>query len=152
MLFSTKALIVALAAAPAAYAGIGVHCGTTSDATLSDCTALLNDDATWSAAWAGTSNVCHYSNPNSGVVGGVAYNTACHGNCCIYYASMVGHTPDEAQTRADAQGLLGCADTAKNSINGLDFFDDGRGVCISDGNGCGDCFDDADFSGGCAIC
>ncbi|EKM50428.1 uncharacterized protein PHACADRAFT_166109 [Phanerochaete carnosa HHB-10118-sp] len=112
-------------------AGIGVHCGTRADATLSDCKALLNNDAT-------------YSNSDSGVINTVAYNTACHGNCCIYYASMVGNTPNEAQTRADAQGLLG--------INGLDFFEDGRGVCISNGNGCGDCFDDADFSGGCAIC
>lgn len=48
---------------------------------------------------------------------------------------MVGHAPDEAQTRADAQGLLGCADTTANKINGLDFFEDGRGVCISDGSG-----------------
>lgn len=40
--------------------GIGVSCGTTNDATLSDCQTLLNDDATWNAAWAGTSNVCQY--------------------------------------------------------------------------------------------
>ncbi|GJE91140.1 hypothetical protein PsYK624_072890 [Phanerochaete sordida] len=152
MLFSAIPLLAALAAAQLAYAGIGVHCGTTNDATLSDCKALLNDDATWDGAWAGTSNVCHYSNADSGVINGKAYNTACHGNCCIYYASMVGHTPDKGQTRADAQGLLGCADTDKDAVNGLDFFDDGRGVCISDGSGCGDCFDDADFSGGCSIC
>lgn len=54
---------------------------------------------------------------------------------CVYYASMVGGTPDEAQTRSDAQGLLGCADTTVDKINGLDFKDAGYGVCISDGDG-----------------
>ena len=60
MRFSIAAVLPALAFAQVALAGIGVHCGTTNDATLSDCQALLNDDATWSAAWAGTSNVCQY--------------------------------------------------------------------------------------------
>lgn len=38
-------------------AGQTVHCGTTSDATLSDCQALVDLD-TWNAAYAGTSNTC----------------------------------------------------------------------------------------------
>lgn len=35
----------------------GVHCGTTDDATLSDCQQLVTPE-TWNAAWAGSSNVC----------------------------------------------------------------------------------------------
>jgi hypothetical protein len=54
---------------------------------------------------------------------------------CIYYADMTGQTPNKDQTRSDAQGLLGCADTDVNKVNGLDFFDDGHGVCISNGSG-----------------
>ena len=67
--FATFAL-AALATANAAAVnstllsrGIGVHCGTTDDATLSDCQQLLNDDATWNAAWAGQRNVCQYVSP-----------------------------------------------------------------------------------------
>jgi len=37
--------------------GQNVHCGTTADATLSDCQQLV-DPATWSAAFAGSSNEC----------------------------------------------------------------------------------------------
>lgn len=125
-----------------------VHCGTTNDATFSDCQTLLNDDATWNAAWAGTSNVCHYTNVLMPAFDAVAYNTACHGNCCVYWASSSQEgSPDKDTTRANAQGLLGCADRDVNKINGLDHFkSQGYGVCISDGSGCGDCFDDADFA------
>lgn len=35
-----------------------VHCGTTQDATLSDCETLLYNDGVWNAAWAGNTNVC----------------------------------------------------------------------------------------------
>jgi hypothetical protein len=58
MQLSVFALLSTLVALPGALAGVGVHCGTTNDATLSDCQALLNDEGTWDAAWAGTSNVC----------------------------------------------------------------------------------------------
>jgi hypothetical protein len=76
--------------------------------------------------------------------------------------------PDKEQTRQDAMGLFGCADTAKNKINAMVFKDDGYGVCLSNGNGCSDCFgesgcginqtrvdfctDDKDFSGHCSKC
>ena len=60
MLLSSTAFLFALTSAKLALAGIGVHCGTTDDATLSDCQALLYDDGIWGAAWAGTSNVCQF--------------------------------------------------------------------------------------------
>jgi isochorismate hydrolase len=64
MRFATfSSLLATLLVAPGVFAGIGVHCGTTSDATLSDCQALLNDDTTWDAAWAGSSNVCQFVYP-----------------------------------------------------------------------------------------
>ncbi|KAJ7880078.1 hypothetical protein B0H13DRAFT_1886777 [Mycena leptocephala] len=152
MYFSTLFALVAISTAPAVFGQVGTHCGTTEDATYSDCQALV-DPATWSSAWAGSSNVCHYSNPDD-IFGApaTAYNTACHGNCCVYFASKTGGMPDEEQTRQDAMGLFGCADMAVNKINAMVFKEQAYGVCISDGNGCGDCFDDKDFSGGCANC
>ncbi|EIM91785.1 uncharacterized protein STEHIDRAFT_151145 [Stereum hirsutum FP-91666 SS1] len=151
--YITSLTVLAASVLPSVFAAVGIHCGTTSDATLSDCQALVDPD-TWNSVWAGTSNVCHYSNPNSGIVGGKAQNVACHGNCCVYVADggaknfqFVSET-----IRNEAAGLLGCGDTSKDKINGLDFFEDGHGTCISNGNGCGDCFDDSDFSGGCQIC
>lgn len=74
---------------------VGVHCGTTADATLSDCQQLVTP-GTWDIAWAGSSNVCQLSgcvNPRffHGIIdtppqysyglGAVAYNVACYGNC-----------------------------------------------------------------------
>ncbi|KAJ6538161.1 hypothetical protein DFH09DRAFT_1399900 [Mycena vulgaris] len=82
-----------------------------------------------------------------------AYNTACHGNCCVYFASKVaGGKPDKEQTRQDAMSLFGCVDMSSNKVNVLLFTEQAYGVCISNENGCGDCFDDKDFSGGCANC
>ncbi|KZV98981.1 hypothetical protein EXIGLDRAFT_831762 [Exidia glandulosa HHB12029] len=126
-----------------------VSCGTTSDATLSDCQALV-DPATWSAAFAGGSNVCHFTNGLN--FNAPAYNVACHGNCCAYYAPGFRTTAnfDENSLRDRAASLLGCGDTDKNSINGLTVATiDGSGVCLSNGDGCGDCFDDSDFFGTC---
>lgn len=140
-------------------------------ATFSDCQALI-DPATWDSAWAADTNVCHYKNPDDLFSApAVAYNTACHGNCCVYYASKVaGGKPDKGKTLQDAASLMGCADTAKNKINGMLYTEQAYGVCISNGNGCGDCFgesglprrrfscradlsaDDKDFSGGCGNC
>ncbi|EIM91784.1 uncharacterized protein STEHIDRAFT_151144 [Stereum hirsutum FP-91666 SS1] len=125
-----------------------VHCGTTSDATLSDCQALVELD-TWNAAYAGTSNTCHYTNVAFAQYNRVAYNVACHGNCCAYYAAG-SHTTasvDSTTVRERAASLLGCGDTKTNKINGLEVaVGDGSGVCLSNGNGCGDCFDDRDFT------
>ncbi|CAL1706547.1 unnamed protein product [Somion occarium] len=143
MRFSIISALTALIAAPSVLTQVGVHCGTTEDATLSDCQALV-DPGTWNGAWAGTSNVCHYTNPISLEIDAVAHNVACHGNCCVYVARS--DNPDKEQTRTEAQGLLGCGDTGANKINGLDFFADRHGVCLSNGNGCGDCFDDSDFA------
>ncbi|KAJ6565675.1 hypothetical protein B0H10DRAFT_2359153 [Mycena sp. CBHHK59/15] len=153
MHFSTLVALVTFSTAPAVFAQVGAHCGTTSDATYSDCQALV-DPATWDAAWAADSNVCHYRNSDD-LFGtpATAYNTACHGNCCVYFASKVaGGKPDKEKTRQDAISLFGCADTKVNKINGMVYTEQAYGVCISNGQGCGDCFDDKDFSGGCANC
>ncbi|KAJ6565845.1 hypothetical protein DFH09DRAFT_1314630 [Mycena vulgaris] len=136
-MYSALITLITFAAAPGVFAQVGVHCGTTSDATFSDCQALT-DPAT---------------NPDDLFAApAVAYNTACHGNCCVYFASKTGGKPDKEKTRQDALSLLGCADQSKNKINGLLFTEQAYGVCISNGKGCGDCFDDKDFSGGCANC
>ncbi|KAJ7309307.1 hypothetical protein DFH08DRAFT_974785 [Mycena albidolilacea] len=129
-----------------------VHCGTTSDATLSDCQALVQPD-TWAAAWAGDSNTCHWSSATPGWYNNKAYNVACHGNCCAYYSPYPGRsaTLDQEITRQRAASLLGCGATDVNKINGLEIAEaDRSGVCLSNGDGCGDCFDDNDFEASCA--
>lgn len=77
------AIILALGISSFAAAGPierrDVHCGTTSDATLSDCQVLTSDKAVWDAAWAGSSNVCHFTNPLANLYDHEAYNVACHG-------------------------------------------------------------------------
>ncbi|KAJ6565676.1 hypothetical protein B0H10DRAFT_2112658 [Mycena sp. CBHHK59/15] len=128
-----------------------VHCGTTSDATLSDCQALVQPD-TWNSAWAAGSNVCHWSSATPGWYNNKAYNVACHGNCCAYYSPYPNTDPtfDQEITRQRAQSLLGCGDAKVNKINGLEITRaDKSGVCLSNGNGCGDCFDDSDFASTC---
>ncbi|KAJ7664085.1 hypothetical protein B0H17DRAFT_1336823 [Mycena rosella] len=122
-----------------------VHCGTTQDATLSDCQALVTTD-TWNAAWSGKSNACHWG------LGNLAYNVACHGNCCTYFSIPGGNFPntlDRDSIRNRAASLLGCGDSGKNKINGLQVASgpDNSGVCLSNGDGCGDCFDNSDFTG-----
>ncbi|KAI5474418.1 hypothetical protein MNV49_003359 [Pseudohyphozyma bogoriensis] len=130
------------AASATNYFNTGVHCGTTSNAKLSDCQALINNQATWDAAWA-TGNSCTYWNLGSI---GIAYNMACHGNCCVYAAGRAsGVDYDKYTTQSEAAGLLGCGDASSDQINALQTFTD-HGICISDGNGCGDCFDDSDFT------
>ncbi|KAJ7874863.1 hypothetical protein B0H13DRAFT_2348434 [Mycena leptocephala] len=146
-----------------------VHCGTTSDATLSDCQTLVQPDV-WNAAWAGGSDTCQlvgravsssttdiasqsWSSPTPGWINIEAYNVACHGNCCAYYSPYPGRsaTLDQEITRQRAASLLGCGDTDVNKINGLEIAEaDRSGVCLSNGNGCGDCFDDNDFESSCA--
>ncbi|KAJ6567932.1 hypothetical protein DFH09DRAFT_437531 [Mycena vulgaris] len=128
-----------------------VHCGTTSDATLSDCQALVQPD-TWNSAWAAGSNVCHWSSARPGWYNVEAYNVACHGNCCAYYGPYPGRsaTFDQELIRQRAASLLGCGDASVNKINGLEITRaDASGVCLSNGDGCGDCFDDNDFASTC---
>ncbi|KAJ7925594.1 hypothetical protein B0H13DRAFT_2229619 [Mycena leptocephala] len=149
MYTSTLLALTTLATFPRVLAQVGVH------STFSDCQALT-DPATWDSAF-NTVNTCKYGSPdNIFHFPAMAYNTACHGNCCVYWAASYGGSgptvPDKEQTRQDAMGLFGCADTAKNKINAMVFKDDGYGVCLSNGNGCSDCFDDKDFSGHCSKC
>lgn len=58
----------------------------------------------------------------------------------MYYASHVGNKPDKETVRNDAAGLFGCADLSVNKVNAMVFKENGDGVCISNGDGCGDCF------------
>jgi hypothetical protein len=67
-------------------------------------------------------------------------SAACHGNCCVYFASKTGRKPDGEQTWRGAMGLFGCADMSANKINVMVFTEQAYGVCISNGDGCGDCF------------
>ncbi|KAJ7265038.1 hypothetical protein C8J57DRAFT_955408, partial [Mycena rebaudengoi] len=68
----TPLYLVTISAIPAVLA----HCGTTSDATFSDCQAQIDP-----------TNVCHYSNADDLFSApAVAYNTACYGHCCVYSA------------------------------------------------------------------
>ena len=51
MIFALAAILPAFIGSAAAtqYFNTGVHCGTTADATLSDCQALVNDQGIWDA-------------------------------------------------------------------------------------------------------
>ncbi|KAJ7261644.1 hypothetical protein C8J57DRAFT_1071947, partial [Mycena rebaudengoi] len=85
----TPLYLVTISAIPAVLAQVGVHCGSTSDATFSDCQALI-DPTTWDSAWVTDTNVCHYSNADDLFSApAVAYNTACYGHCCVYFASKL---------------------------------------------------------------
>ncbi|KAJ7598833.1 hypothetical protein C8J56DRAFT_1092710 [Mycena floridula] len=146
--FNKLLAFVALTAIPTFVLGEpGVHCGTTSDATLSDCQALV-DPNTWNSAWASGNNVCHYTNPISVEIDAEAFNVACHGNCCVYVARVAAADLDgkKEQIRNEAAGLFGCGDPSVDKVNAMQEFDDKHGTCISNGDGCGDCFDDADFA------
>jgi hypothetical protein len=52
-----------------------------------------------------------------------------------------GNENDKDRIKGEAQGLMGCADTSSSRINVIGQYSDYTGVCISDRNGCGDCFD-----------
>lgn len=148
-----------------ARASVGVHCGTTGDATLSDCQAMLNDQAFWDGEFNtdGESYLpnltipqnlyltncvnqfaatCTYTNPFTTALPTTAYNVACKGECCVYVAATGADTVLKETTRQEALGLLGCGDSGSNKINGMQKFDDGHAVCIGDRAACGDCFDD----------
>ncbi|ORX36081.1 hypothetical protein BD324DRAFT_630085 [Kockovaella imperatae] len=151
-MFAAIGLLSLLGSALAGPISIGkrddVHCGTTSDATLSDCQALVTPEI-WNQVF-NTGNVCHFTNPLANIYDGTALNLACHENCCVYYTNNQANPgsslyQSSETLRQAAAGLLGCGDTSANKINGLDNLD-GYAICISDGNGCGDCFDDADWA------
>ncbi|KZV97020.1 hypothetical protein EXIGLDRAFT_704321 [Exidia glandulosa HHB12029] len=114
-----------------------VHCGTTADATLSDCQNLVNNADVFNAAWAGNSNTCHYTNVVELKIDYPASNTACSGNCCVYYATGTtdNSVPDQETVRQRAIGLLGCGATDVNKVNALGVAADGSGVCLSNGDG-----------------
>ncbi|KAJ6469665.1 hypothetical protein DFH09DRAFT_1111136 [Mycena vulgaris] len=121
-----------------------IHCGTTSDATLSDCQVLVQPD-TWNAAWAAGSNVCqsvvYVFFPRRTDAASVGRARPPVG--CAYYSVYPGRdaTFDQELMRQRAQSLLGCGDQAANKINGLEITRaDRSGVCLSNGKGCGDCF------------
>ncbi|KAK7453235.1 hypothetical protein VKT23_011911 [Stygiomarasmius scandens] len=125
----------------------GVHCGTTDDANLDDCK-FLTDPKNWGAAFAGNNNKCHYTNPFTREFNAEAYNVGCHGECCVYVARIPSdQIQDQSESiRSIAAGLMGCADTSKGKVNAVNQLENGIGICVSNGHGCGDCFDDSDFS------
>ncbi|KAJ6610586.1 hypothetical protein B0H10DRAFT_2059586, partial [Mycena sp. CBHHK59/15] len=107
---------------------------------------------TWNSAWAVGSNVCHWSSATPSWYNNKAYNVTCHVNCCAYYLPYPNTDPTFNQeiTCQHAQSLLGCGDAKVNKINGLEITRvDKSGVCLSNGNGCSDCFDDSDFASTC---
>ncbi|TFK49816.1 hypothetical protein OE88DRAFT_1662507 [Heliocybe sulcata] len=107
-------------------------CGTTGDATLSDCQYMYDNWPNF-PDWSPT---CHYYD---GVGSSTAWRPACNGNCCVYTDWNGGLWAD---IRTAVSHLLDCGDKAKNTVNGvLQVVDSGR-VCISNGDGCGDCFED----------
>ena len=61
MRFTTLTALLSLAAVPSVFGqgiNVGVHCGTTDDATFSDCQALV-DPTNWANAFT-TNSVCQY--------------------------------------------------------------------------------------------
>ncbi|KAJ7268479.1 hypothetical protein C8J57DRAFT_1325237 [Mycena rebaudengoi] len=119
-----------------------VYCGTTSDASLGDCNIMFDQ---WDGLFE-TASQCSFLNSAWGSVIRPAWNVACSGNCCVYVAGYgSGGEIDKNKIKGQAQGLMGCADKSSGRINAMQQFDDFTGVCISDRNGCSDCFDDSDF-------
>jgi len=113
-------------------------CGVAGDATLSDCQTLVN------SGWSNFdySRTCHFRN-SAGLPSGQAWNPICSpGNCCIYVAND-GYKSNPDALKAAVQKILGCQDAAKNKVNGAMPAAVGQAfsVCVSDGKGCGDCFD-----------
>ncbi|WVR03729.1 hypothetical protein IAU60_000724 [Kwoniella sp. DSM 27419] len=123
-----------------------VKCGTTKDATFSDCQALTQDPNLWNSVWAGGSNKCGVINWSIGPTPFSAWNVACHENCCVYMTDMNGQTNDPTQydtqdaIRNNAASLLGCADTAADKVNAVGIFYHTYLLCLSNGDGCGDVY------------
>ncbi|EJD48394.1 hypothetical protein AURDEDRAFT_29161, partial [Auricularia subglabra TFB-10046 SS5] len=100
-------------------------CGTTGDATLSDCQYLFDQWPNF-PDWSPT---CHYGVHK-------AWNPTCYQNCCVYTDWDGGLWTD---IKLAVDHLIDCGDPGKNTVNGVvEIVDSGR-VCISNGDGCGDC-------------
>ncbi|KAJ7268476.1 hypothetical protein C8J57DRAFT_1325235 [Mycena rebaudengoi] len=145
-----SALIASASAAARPWNGtqprdIGVHCGTTQDASLSDCNNLINN---WDSLYNADSGSCHFVVAGNVFDFGKALTVACSGTCCVYVTGFCDPSdlPDKEQIKSEAQGLLGCADKGKGLINGMHQFESDRhATCVGGRNGCGDCFDDSDY-------
>ncbi|KAL8286593.1 hypothetical protein RQP46_004610 [Phenoliferia psychrophenolica] len=83
-LYLTLGLISAFASLAVAEDAQIVHCGTTSDATLSDCHNLIDNVDTWNAAF-NTNNICHFFAFNSNF-----RRRQFHARC-RHWASGIGH-------------------------------------------------------------
>jgi len=107
-------------------------CGITNDASLPDCQYLI---ANYPSA-PNFGNKCHYY---KFPLFHDAFDTACHGTCCIY-SDQNGVSRDLVLQGAQAV-LSNCA--GSNTVNGRSKLPGGSGgatICLSDGNGCGGCF------------
>ncbi|KAJ7483551.1 hypothetical protein FB451DRAFT_1129460 [Mycena latifolia] len=137
-LFKTVAFSAFLATVMAADDQLQPTCGVAGDAVLSDCQTLVNSQ------WTNFdySRTCHFRD-GSGLPTGQAWNPICSpGNCCIYVANK-GYQDNPNALKAAVQKILGCQDAAVNKVNGAMPAAVGQSfsVCVSDGKGCGDCFD-----------
>ncbi|WVR03730.1 hypothetical protein IAU60_000725 [Kwoniella sp. DSM 27419] len=152
-LASLLLVATAVTASPSQHKRADVHCGTSADATLSDCQALTSDPGLWASVY-NTGNTCTFNQITSNKLGATAYNLACHGDCCVYYADQFADwqqppvpSINPEALRINAGSLLGCGDAGANKVNVLGNFGT-YSLCVSNGNGCGDCFDDSDFKTG----
>uniref|UniRef100_A0A0W0FFG6 Uncharacterized protein n=2 Tax=Moniliophthora roreri TaxID=221103 RepID=A0A0W0FFG6_MONRR len=127
--------IFAAVSASSAYAALvprqdSPTCGTTGDATLSDCRDLVNSQ--WS-------NLNYENTCTFGV--STAYNPICHpGNCCVY-VTVDTLSQDDVQNAARTI-VNGCASESTNTVNGVINVNSDARVCIGNGDACGDCFED----------
>lgn len=62
---------------------------------------------------------------------------------CAYFTRKNQDTGagDKEGTRNRVASLMGCGNPAVNKINAMEQADDLSATCLSNGNGCGDCFD-----------
>ncbi|PBL03725.1 hypothetical protein ARMGADRAFT_1157791 [Armillaria gallica] len=128
----TRKLTFIVALAAAAVKG-DITCGTAGDATLSSCQGLLASSFT---------NL-NYGRTCSFGLGNTAFNPICApDNCCIHVT--VNDLSDQVVHDLASDIVNACAAPAVDRVNGRNSLDTtgSVAVCVSDGAGCGDCFED----------
>ncbi|SJL00089.1 uncharacterized protein ARMOST_03401 [Armillaria ostoyae] len=128
----TRKLTVIAALATATVKG-DITCGTAGDATLSSCRDLLASSFT----------DLNYDRTCGFGLGNTAFNPICApNNCCIYVT--VNDLSDQEVHDLASDIVNACAAPAVDRVNGRNSLDTtgSVAVCVSDGAGCGDCFED----------
>ncbi|KAK0223140.1 hypothetical protein IW262DRAFT_1458150 [Armillaria fumosa] len=130
---STRKLTVIAALAVAAVKG-DITCGTRGmRRALSSCRDLLASSFTG----LNYDRTCHFG------LGNLAFNPICApNNCCIYVT--VNDLSDQVVHDLASDIVNACAAPAVDRVNGRNSLDTtgSVAVCVSDGAGCGDCFED----------